>query len=153
MLQRHPTFVPRVFTPAEIAYCERQANPAETYAARWAAREACRKSLGGIREMRWHDVWVERAPAGAPSIGLAGSSRAGPSRWASPEVLVALTHERKMAAAFCLAVALSVGGGPSEPHPDALAERRARPAERQRGITVETLMERAGRAVARRRVE
>ena len=41
-----------------------QANPAESYAARWAAREACRKALGGIRDMRWHDVRVDRAPFG-----------------------------------------------------------------------------------------
>lgn len=104
MLLRHPTFANRVFTPAEIAYCERQANPAESYAARWAAREACRKALGGIREMRWHDVWVERAPTGAPSIGLAGSSRRRAEALGVSRVLVALTHERKMAAAFCLAL-------------------------------------------------
>src|SRR5207237_10836369 len=46
------TFVQRVFTPEEVAYCERQASPEESFAARWAAREACRKALGGIRHMR-----------------------------------------------------------------------------------------------------
>ncbi|HEX9313093.1 MAG TPA: holo-ACP synthase, partial [Actinomycetota bacterium] len=74
ILERRKTFAQRVFTPPEVEYCERQANPAESFAARWAAREACRKSLGGIREMRWHEVWVERAPSGAPSMGLAGTS-------------------------------------------------------------------------------
>ncbi|HSL67507.1 MAG TPA: holo-ACP synthase, partial [Actinomycetota bacterium] len=63
ILDRHATFAQRVFTSAEIAYCERQASPAECYAARWAAREACRKALGGIRGMRWHDVYVDRAPS------------------------------------------------------------------------------------------
>src|SRR5881628_1419886 len=62
ILRRRKTFAERVFTPTEIAYCERQANPAEPYAARWAAREACRKALGGVRDMRWHDVRVDRAP-------------------------------------------------------------------------------------------
>src|SRR2546428_3693871 len=76
ILARHPTFAGRVFTAEEIAYCRGQASPAESYAARWAAREACRKALGGIRHMRWHDVWVERAPSGAPGLVLAGSSRA-----------------------------------------------------------------------------
>jgi holo-[acyl-carrier protein] synthase len=104
LLSRRKTFVERVFTTQEIAYCERQASPAECYAARWAAREACRKALGGIREMRWHDVRVERAPTGAPTLSLAGSSRARMDALGVTQVLLALTHERAMAAAFCVAV-------------------------------------------------
>ena len=104
MLSRRRTFVDRVFTPEEIAYCERQANRAECYAARWAAREACRKALGGIRDMRWHDVRVTRAPSGAPSLVLRGASRDRADALGVGDVLVALSHERQMAAAFCLAV-------------------------------------------------
>jgi holo-[acyl-carrier protein] synthase len=104
MLSRHRTFVERVFTSQEIAYCQGQASPAECFAARWAAREACRKALGGIREMRWHDVRVERAPTGAPRLALQGSSRARMEALGVTDVLVALTHERRMAAAFCVAV-------------------------------------------------
>jgi holo-[acyl-carrier protein] synthase len=104
ILGRRHSFAERVFTPEEIAYCERQASPAECYAARWAAREACRKSLGGIRNMRWHDVRVERAPSGAPSIVLEGSSLARAEALGVSQVLLALTHERRMAAAFCMAV-------------------------------------------------
>jgi holo-[acyl-carrier protein] synthase len=104
LLSRRRSFVDRVFTSEEISYCERQASPAECYAARWAAREACRKALGGIREMRWHDVRVERAPTGAPRLALAGSSRARMDALGVTDVLVALTHERQMAAAFCVAV-------------------------------------------------
>src|ERR671925_118702 len=104
LLARHNTFVERVFVSEEIAYCERQASPAECYAARWAAREACRKALGGIREMRWQDVRVERAPTGAPRLALEGASRARMEVLGVTDVLVALTHERRMAAAFCVAV-------------------------------------------------
>lgn len=104
MLARHPTFAERVFTPEEVSYCRRQASPAESFAARWAAREACRKSLGGIRGMRWHEVWVERAPSGAPSMGMAGTSLERARSLGVSKVMVALTHERRMAAAFCLAV-------------------------------------------------
>jgi holo-[acyl-carrier protein] synthase len=104
ILARRRSFAERVFTPGEIAYCERQASPAECYAARWAAREACRKALGGIRSMRWHDVRVERASSGAPSIVLEGSSLARAEALGVSQVLVALTHERRMAAAFCMAV-------------------------------------------------
>jgi holo-[acyl-carrier protein] synthase len=104
MIRRHPTFTRRVFTPDEIEYCERQASPAEAYAARWAAREACRKALGGVRGMRWHDVRVARAPTGAPSLVLSGSSRTRAEALGVTRVLVALTHERRTAAAFCLAL-------------------------------------------------
>src|SRR6266545_4845478 len=104
ILQRHRTFVERVFTPVEIAYCSRQASPAECYAARWAAREACRKALGGIREMRWHDVRVDRAPSGSPRLVLEGASKTRMDALGVSEVMVALTHERRMAVAFCVAV-------------------------------------------------
>lgn len=101
---RRRTFASRVFTPAEISYCESQASPAQCYAARWAAREACRKALGGIRSMRWQDVRVVRDQFGGPHLALEGTSRARAEALGVSEVLVALTHERRMAAAFCLAV-------------------------------------------------
>src|SRR6266550_2196839 len=90
ILERHSTFVQRVFTPPEIAYCERQASPAECFAARWAAREACRKALGGIRQMRWHDVRVDRAPSGAPRLVLDGTSKSRMDALGVSEVMVAL---------------------------------------------------------------
>ncbi len=104
ILERRSSFVRRVFTRDEIEYCSRQASPAECFAARWSAREACRKSLGGIRQMRWHDVWVERTPTGAPRIGLAGTSLERARALGVSEVKLALSHERSMAAAFCVAV-------------------------------------------------
>ena len=104
ILDRRPTFARRVFTQHEIAYCERQASPEECFAARWAAREACRKALGGVRGMLWHDVSVERSSSGAPRLVLKGSSLARAEDLGVSEVMLALTHERRMAAAFCLAV-------------------------------------------------
>ncbi len=104
LMSRRTTFAARVFTPQEIEYCERQADPAESYAARWAAREACRKALGGVRGMRWHDVRVARAPSGAPSLVLDGATLRRADALGVSQVMVALTHERKMAGAFCVAV-------------------------------------------------
>lgn len=104
LLARRPSFARRVFTPEEVAYCQGRASPAECFAARWAAREACRKALGGVRGMRWHDVRVVRGPSGAPSLVLEGATRARAEALGVSEVLVALSHERRVAAAFCLAV-------------------------------------------------
>ena len=104
LILHRPTFAARVFTSEERNYCERGADPAECYAARWAAREACRKALGGIPRMRWRDVRVSRLPSGAPALALSGSASARAERLGVTSVLVALTHERTTAAAFCLAL-------------------------------------------------
>ena len=63
-----------------------------------------RMRVGGVRDMRWHDVRVDRAPTGAPNLVLEGAVRARADRLGVTEVMVALTHERLMAAAFCVAV-------------------------------------------------
>ena len=46
VIERRPSFLKRVFTKEERAYCGRRARPAEHYAARFAAREAVLKALG-----------------------------------------------------------------------------------------------------------
>ena len=104
MLDRHPTFRERVFTPAEVAYCESKASPAERYAARWAAREATIKALGGIRGLRYHDISVGRHRSGAPVILLEGQAKLRAEERGIRQVLVSFSHERAMAAAFCVAV-------------------------------------------------
>ena len=75
-LGRHPAMRERVFTPEERAYCDAKARPAESYAGRFAAREAVIKALGGYRGKRWQDISVTRAPSGAPSVRLEGNAKA-----------------------------------------------------------------------------
>jgi holo-[acyl-carrier protein] synthase len=104
ILDRRSTFRDRVFTPEEVAYCDGKAVPARYYAARWAAREACVKALGGVREFRWHDIQVVRTPSGAPRLALEGSARARADRVGAIEVLVSFSHESSVATAFCIAV-------------------------------------------------
>ena len=53
---RHPAMRERVFTPEERAYCDAKARPAESYAGRFAAREAVIKALGGYRGKRWQEL-------------------------------------------------------------------------------------------------
>ena len=70
--RRGEAFLRRVFTPAEIAYCERHRNRYERYAGRFAAKEAAMKALGtGWRHgVRWVDIEVIRLPGGKPSLQL-----------------------------------------------------------------------------------
>ena len=65
----------RVFTPEEIAYCDSKARPAESYAGRFAAREATIKALGGYRGKRWQDISVTARPRGRPAIRLEGNAK------------------------------------------------------------------------------
>jgi holo-[acyl-carrier protein] synthase len=104
ILDRRSTFRDRVFTPEEVAYCEGKAVPARYYAARWAAREACVKALGGVRGFRWRDIQVVRMPSGAPQLTLAGPAKERADRVGATAVLVSFSHEGSLATAFCIAV-------------------------------------------------
>jgi holo-[acyl-carrier protein] synthase len=103
-ISRHPTFRDRVFTPEEIAYCDSKARPAESYAGRFAAREATIKALGGYRGRRWHDISVTRRPSGAPAIRLEGNAKRRADALGVSEVLITFTHEKTHAVAFAMAV-------------------------------------------------
>jgi holo-[acyl-carrier protein] synthase len=103
-LHRHPTMRERVFTPEEIAYCDSKARPAESYAGRFAAREAVIKALGGYRGKGWQDISVTRAPSGAPAIRLQGNAKSRADALGISKVLVTFTHEKTNAVAFAVAV-------------------------------------------------
>ena len=69
-------FTHRVFTAAERARSERRARRAESYARRFAAKEACAKALGtGFRQgVFWRDMAVVNLPSGKPTMELTGGA-------------------------------------------------------------------------------
>ena len=71
-------FLGRIFTPAERAKAEGRANTVETYAKRFAAKEACSKALGtGFRSgVFWRDMGVVNLPSGQPTMRLTGGAAA-----------------------------------------------------------------------------
>lgn len=103
-ISRHPTFRDRVFTPEEIAYCDSKARPAESYAGRFAAREATIKALGGYRGRLWQDISVTRHPSGAPAIRLDGNAKRRADALGVTDVLITFTHEKTSAVAFAIAI-------------------------------------------------
>jgi holo-[acyl-carrier protein] synthase len=77
VIERHgERFLDRIFTAAERARAERRRNKVETYAKRFAAKEACAKALGtGIRNgVWWRDMGVINLPSGRPTMHLAGGA-------------------------------------------------------------------------------
>ena len=103
-LARTPSMKARLFTEVELSYVAPKADPVPSLAARFAAREAVMKSLGvGLGAFGFHEVWVERADSGAPSLSVTGraaalASEAGVSRWH-----LSLTHSDLVAVAYVLA--------------------------------------------------
>ena len=76
-LARHgDRFLDRIFTATERAKAERRANRVETYAKRFAAKEACSKALGtGFRKgVFWRDMGVVNLPSGRPTMKLTGGA-------------------------------------------------------------------------------
>lgn len=88
------TWKARLFTPEEVAYCDRHRYPARHYAARFAAKEAVLKALGTGAEHTgvWHDVEVRRDPAGALRVALAGDAARAARDLGADRVHLSMSH-------------------------------------------------------------
>jgi len=78
VIERHgDRFLNRIFTATERERAERRRNRIETYAKRFAAKEACAKALGtGLRAgVWWRDMGVVNLPSGRPTMVLTGGAR------------------------------------------------------------------------------
>ena len=92
----------QVFTDAEIAYCQDQAQSWPHLAARFAAKEATFKALGSglAGAMTWRDVEVTRDAAGAPGLEFHGATAAALARTGLTQGSVSLSHTGTHAIAF-----------------------------------------------------
>ena len=97
-------FLERVFTPAEMLYCRRKKNAAESFAARFAAKEAGAKALGtGISHgISWLELEVLREPTGKPTLALTGRAAARAQSLGVARISLSLTHSRTTALAIVL---------------------------------------------------
>ena len=99
-------FTQRIFTAGERAKSDRRATRAESYARRFAAKEACSKALGtGIRSgVFWRDMEVVNLPSGRPTMRLTGGAAARLAQMLPPGheavVHVSLTDDPPLAQAF-----------------------------------------------------
>ena len=95
-------FLERVFTPLEIAYCQRKRHgAAESFAARFAAKEAAAKALGtGIsRGVVWTEIEVRNERGGRPTLHWSGRAAERAEALGIRQVHVSLTHSRELAMA------------------------------------------------------
>ena len=105
-IERHgEKFLGRIFTATERATADRRARRGETYAKRFAAKEACAKALGtGLRAgVFWRDRGVVNLPSGRPTMKLTGGAlmrlQAITPAGREPRIDVTITDEGPMAQA------------------------------------------------------
>lgn len=105
----------RVYTTAEWAYCRARPNPAQSLAARFAAKEAVMKALGrgwpgGIA---YRDIEVVRSPIGAPSLHLRGAAAKRAQATGIRHAAISLTHDNTYASATVILEGNDGQGDPS----------------------------------------
>jgi holo-[acyl-carrier protein] synthase len=113
VIDRHgDRFLDRVFTATERSRADRRRNRVETYAKRFAAKEACAKALGtGLRAgVWWRDMGVVNLPGGRPTLELTGGAKrrlqAITPKGYEARIDVTITDEGPMAHAFVVISAI-----------------------------------------------
>jgi holo-[acyl-carrier protein] synthase len=117
VIERHgDRFLDRVFTPIERAKADRRRNRVETYAKRFAAKEACAKALGtGMRAgVWWRDMGVVNLPSGRPTLELTGGAKRRLDAITPPgytaRIDLTITDEGPTAHAFVVISAVAAAG-------------------------------------------
>src|SRR4051794_9255591 len=95
-----PRFRERVYTEAERAYCDSKANPAQSYAARFAGKEAVGKALGCGVDFAWREIEIVGRPK--PSVKLSGRTLAFAEKHGLTVADLSMTHSRGVAGAGAL---------------------------------------------------
>jgi len=100
-------FSGRVLTPAEHRYVR---DRPETFAGRWAAKEAVSKVLGlGVRGIGWRDIEIERLPTGQPAVVLHGRAEERARQLGMERIAVSISHEADYAVAIAFGVRATGG--------------------------------------------
>jgi holo-[acyl-carrier protein] synthase len=100
-------FAGRVLTPSERRYVR---DRPETFAGRWAAKEAVSKVLGlGVRGIGWRDIEIDRMPTGQPAVRLHGRAAARAEQLGMTRIAVSISHEADYAVAIAFGVRTAGG--------------------------------------------
>jgi holo-[acyl-carrier protein] synthase len=108
-------FVQRIFTDTERTRSERRAGRVESYAKRFAAKEACSKALGtGFRRgVFWRDMGVVNLPSGKPTMELKGGAAERLAELVpagmTAQIDLTITDEPPIAQAFVIISAVPAG--------------------------------------------
>lgn len=101
-LERTPHFAERVFTDAERAYCESKGKgAAQSYAGRYAAKEALLKALktGWRGEIAWRDMEILNDELGAPALSVTGATKKLLDQSGATRIHLSISHTKDHAVA------------------------------------------------------
>lgn len=99
-IEKNPHFMERVYTKEEIAYCQRKKNPWQSFAARFAAKEAVSKAFGtGIGPVGLTEIEIRNKSNGQPEVVLHGKAQALADSRNIQRVHVSLSHSETYAMA------------------------------------------------------
>lgn len=98
------SFIRRVFTAEEAAYCQRRGQQAAaSFAARFAAKEAVLKALGtGLREGSLQEIAVDNDGLGKPLVQLSGHFAMLAKQLGVKNIQISLSHSRDFATAYVI---------------------------------------------------
>jgi holo-[acyl-carrier protein] synthase len=100
-LERGSGFLNKVFSPAEIELCETKANKYQSFAARFAGKEAFMKAIGtGWAEgISWKEIEILSEESGAPYLRVTGKSKLYLESKGVKAFHITLSHVKEMAIA------------------------------------------------------
>jgi holo-[acyl-carrier protein] synthase len=104
-IERHgQRFLSKVYTKAEVAYCQAKRDCWASFAGRWAAKEAVFKAYGsGWQGLWWlNQIEVIKEPSGKPGIRLLGSAAKAQAGRKVSGIELSITHGREIAVANVL---------------------------------------------------
>ena len=101
-IQKEAGFKERVFTSAEIEYCESKKYRAQHYAARFAAKEAFMKAVGtGWRDgLAFNEIEIVKDELGRPALVLYGKAKEITDKHKITNIHVSLSHIKELANAI-----------------------------------------------------
>jgi len=115
--KNHSGFLERVFTPQERAYCTKQKNPGQHYAARFAAKEAVLKAIGTgwSAGVKWTDMEVLHGEGGGPIVNISGRVKDLMDLKGVRQILLSYSHDGDYAVAQVVLAGSATQGMSEQP--------------------------------------
>ena len=94
-------FTFRIFTPLEEEYCEKKkGNKFQSYAGKFAAKEALLKALGlGLRGANWKEIEIKNDELGQPIIDTSGKLKNIAYSKGVSKYFISISHTKEYAIA------------------------------------------------------
>lgn len=97
-------FLNKVFTRTEVKYCRSKPRSAQHFAARFAAKEAVFKAIGGTENLWFNQIEILNHPSGQPQVRFIDSEH-----FKGEDFRISISHSKDFAAAVAITVSSNQG--------------------------------------------